>query len=294
MRFLNPEEIYLKEHTLPEEELSSAEEKVSEKYFPEHQSEELEMDDFSDIYSREKIEDDKKELAEIKKKHQYEKTERSIILETVLTKQIEQADWLGESCYVVQTSKYDDVINHTDLMVEFEREKNGEAIRLAVDVTTSEDREVLDKKIKYIEKDIDRGKLTTLKYYLFKETEPHTKGKIEMVPRIIIGTDKEGVKELSKLVAKTFKKETRKEGHRELANFYAQIEFLEEMKEQLEYFIDYTKAKKECSPEHPLVNQQEKVLNIINQILENKKRSTSLPNRARTNGVYKFLTNLSI
>ena len=150
MRFLNPEETYLKEHTLSEEKLSSAEEKVSEEYFPEYQSEEPKMDDFSDIYSREKIEDDKNELAEIKKKHQYEKTERSIILETVLTKHIEQSNWIGENCYVVQTSKYDDVINHTDLIVEFEREKNDEATRLAIDVTTSEDREVLDKKIKYI------------------------------------------------------------------------------------------------------------------------------------------------
>lgn len=286
----NPEEAFFRKHVPEEEELCPGEERVYQKYISEHKKQEPKMDDFSDVYSEIEIKKDKKYLASIKEGFQFYKTERSEILEIVLARQIDQTEWFGENCFVVQSSEYDDVINHTDLVAEF-REKD-EIIRLAIDVTTSEDKAVLDKKIGYIEKDIDNNKLTTLKYYLFEETEPYTKGKAEMIPRVIIGTNKEGVKELSGLVEKTIKKE---EGsNKELADFYAQIEFLEEIKEQLEYFIDYAKAKKECAPEHPLINQQEKVLNIINRILENKKRSTSLPSRARTNGIYRFLTNLSL
>lgn len=286
----NPEEAFLRKHIPREEELCPDEERVYQEYVSEYKKQKPEMDDFSDVYSEIEIKKDKNYLAQIKEGFQFCKTERSEILEIVLAKQIEQADWLGKNCFIVQSSEYDDVINHTDLIAEF-REKD-EIIRLAIDVTTSENKAALDKKIGFIEKDIDNGKLTTLKYYLFEETEPHIKGRAEMIPRVIIGTNKEGVKELSGLVEKTIKKE---EGsNKELANFYAQIEFLEEIKGQLEYFIDYAKAKKGCAPEHPLINRQEKVLNIINRILENKKRSMSLPSRARTNGVYKFLTNLSV
>jgi hypothetical protein len=224
-------------------------------------------------------------LAEIKEKFQLCKTERSEILEVILAKQIEQANWFGENCFIVQTSEYDDVLNHTDLVAEF-KEKD-ETIRLAIDVTTSQSKDTLADKIKFVEKEIDQGSLTTLKYYLFEEIEPYTKGKVEMIPRVIIGTDKEGVKELSDLVENTIKKE---EGSNvELANFYAQIEFLEEIKGQLEYFIDY--AKEKGNP-RPVISQQEKVLKVINRVLENKKHSMSLPRRARTNGTYRFLTSL--
>jgi hypothetical protein len=53
------------------------------------------------------------------------------------------------------------------------------------------------------------------------------------------------------------------------------------------------KQKKGYTTDHPIVSPQVKVLNIITQILENKKRSLSLSRQAQENGVYKFLTNLS-
>jgi hypothetical protein len=223
---LNPEKAFFEKYTLKEEELYPKEQLVYDKYVLEHKRQEPKMEDFSDIYPEEEIKKDKEHLNKIKERHQFYKTQRSEILEALLTNQIQQALWFGENYFVVQASEYDDVLNHTDLIAEF-REKD-EIIRLAIDVTTSENKNILEKKIKRIEKGIDQGKLTTLNI-LFEEIEPPSKGKIEMIPRVIIGTNKEGIKELSKLVEKTIKRE--KGSHKELANFYTQIEFLEEIKE---------------------------------------------------------------
>lgn len=276
---------------LKEEPLWLKEELVYDKYVSEYIKQKPEMDDFSDIYPKEEIKEDKDKLTEIKERRKFKKTKRSEILEAVLARQIEEANWLGENCFISQVCEYDDVINHTDLVAEF-RERD-EILRLAIDITTTEKTEDLEKKIEKIEKEIDSGRLTSLKYCLFEETEPYYKGKIKMLPRVIIGTNKDGVKELSELVGKTIQGE--KGSQKDLANFYAQIEFLEEIETQLKYFIDYAEVKKGYSPEDLLVKQHEKVLDIISEILENKKRSLGeLPPRARTSVIYNYLTGLSL
>ncbi len=281
----NPEELLLKKQAAPEEELCPNEEKVYHDYVLSYKKESVKIDNFSDIYPEIKIKRDVKRVAEIKEKFWSGKTERSEILEAILARQIEQANWFGENCSVVRTSEYDDLVNHTDLVAEFEEE--GIFIRLALDVTTSQDKDTLADKIRSIEKEIDQGKLTSLEYYLSEETEPPTKGRLEMVPRVIIGTDREGVKELSDLVKKTIDQE--KGSNLELANSQVQIELLTEVKEQLEYFIDYAKEKK-AAPF--LINQQKKVLKIIERALENKKSSIGPTNRARQNDTYQFLSSL--
>lgn len=271
------------------ENLSYAEKEVYRNYLPEYQQQEPTLDDFSDVYPPEKIKEDKEKLDEIKKTKQFiSKTKRSEILEAILAKQIEQANWLGENCHTSQTAEYDDIVHHTDLVAEFREDK--EIIRLAIDVTTTENREILNKKIGFIEKDIKSGQLTTLDYYSFKEAEPHYKGAIKEIPRVIIGTDKKGVKDLSELTERIIRKE--EESNIELANDHVQIEFLEQIKGQLEYFIKYTK-KEGRQNQIKLINQQKKVLNVINGILENKRRSPDIkPQRASASQAQKFLTGL--
>ncbi len=271
------------------EKLSYAEKEVYKNYLPEYQEQEPSMDDFSDVYPLDKIKQDKEKLAEIKKTRQFvPKTKRSEILEAVLAKQIEQANWLGENCHTSQTAEYDDILHHADLMAEFRQ--GNESIRLAIDVTTTENREILNKKIGFIEKDIKSGHLTTLDYYSFKETEPHYKGAIKEIPRVIIGTDKKGVKDLSELTERIIRKE--EESNMELANDHIQIEFLEQIKAQLEYFIKYTKEEGRQN-QIKLINQQKNVLNVINGILENKRRSPDIKSqRASLSQAQKFLTSL--
>lgn len=281
----NPEEILLKKQTPLEKELSAAEEKVYQDYVLGHRKEELKMNDFSDIYPEIEIKRDENKVAEIKERFRYCKTERSEILEAILARQIEQADWFGENCFVVRTSEYDDLVNHTDLVAEFK--EGDEFIRLALDVTTSQSKDVLADKIESIKKEIDQGRLTNLKYYSSEETELQTKGELKMIPRVIIGTDQEGVEELSNLVEKTINRE--KGSNLKLANSQAQIEFLTEVKEQLEYFVDYTKGKR---ADFSLINKQRQVLEIINRVLKNKKSSISSANRARKNDTYQFLSSL--
>jgi len=281
----NPEEMLLKKQAAPEEELCPSEEEVYQDYVLSWKREGIKMDDFSDIYSEIKIKRDKNRVAEIKEEFRSSKTERSEILEAILAGQIEQANWFGENCSTVRASEYDDLVNHTDLVAEFE--EGGKSVRLALDVTTSQDKDTLADKIDSIKKEINRGRLTSLEYYLSEETEPPTKGRLEMVPRVIIGTDREGVKELSDLVKKIIRRE--KGSNLELANSQAQIEFLAEVKEQLEYFIDYAQGKKAASS---LINQQKMVLKIIERVLENKKSSISPTNQARQNKTYQFLSSL--
>lgn len=282
---ISPEKAFFEKYTLPEEPLCQRELLVYSKYVPEYKKEEPKMDDFTDVYLEEEIRKDKEWLQKAKEKH-LAKTGRAHLLEVILAKQIKLANWFGKNCFIVQTSEYDDVINHTDLVIEL---KKGKKItRLAVDVTTSENKWILDKKRDYIKEEIDQGRLTTLKYFSSK-INPSLRGKIEMIPRVIIGTNKEGVKEISELVAGTIEKSpTRKQSKRELTNFYAQIEFLEEAKAQLEYFIKY--GEKKYSSDNPVVYQQREALEAVSEILENKKRSLRLPQRARQNAVYKILT----
>lgn len=275
---------------LKEKPLSEAEKEVYGKYVPIFIQQEPRLDDFLDQYSEKEIKEDKNLIDGLERKF-IKKTSRALILEAILAQQIEQANWLGDDCFVVCTSKYDDYVNHTDIVVEFRH--NKEPIRLAIDVTTNKNREQLTKKIEYIEKDIYNDKLTSLKYYLFDEMEPSYKGKLELVPRVVIGTDNDGVERLCEIVKKTIGRE--KGSKEKLANYYLQIEFLEEIKRQLEYFIEYAKIKKDHSEKDLVVSQQQKVLKIINNVLENKTRLIGLqPNQTRRNQVYNFLTSLSI
>lgn len=283
----NPEKAFIEKNSPKQEQLTSKEELVYDSYVTKYKRQEPKLKEFSDVYSEQEINIDQQRLDKLKKDH-IEKTERAEILEAVLAEQIEKANWLGEDCYIIQTSEYDDVINHTDLVAEF-RDKN-ETIRIAIDVTTSEDNSVLDKKTDYIKKEIDKGKIADIKYYLFKEDEPQVKGKTEMDARVIIGTDKKGVMGVSELVAKVVKKE--KGSNKELANFYMQIDFLEEIEEQLEYYINYAKSNYHTDAS-PVVKKQAKALKLISKILENKKRSLSLPQQAPKSEVYEYLTGLN-
>lgn len=277
-----PEQAYFNSYSTYDAPLTPAEDAVYDIYVPRHKKQETKITNFRGIYPDREIEKDIAELKAIRKKFKY-KTQESEILEAVLAQQIDQADWFGEECSVVQASEYDDTVHHTDLIVEFHTE---EEIRLAVDVTTSEDHDNLKRKTGYILQDITKGTLTTLKYFYSEDTE--TKGEITQLPRVIIGVDREGVKELCGWVEKTIKKE--KGSNRSLANHYIQLQFLHQAEQQLIFFINYAKNKKGYDDAHPTVANQQKVLNIIQNILENKKSSIGgQPNRARDNAVNKFL-----
>ena len=70
------------------------------------------------------------------------------------------------------------------------------------------------------------------------------------------------------------------------------IEFLQEIESQLKFYVRYAQHECKYDDKHPVVLQRLKALGLIEEILENKKRSIGLPPRAPNNKVYRYLTNL--
>lgn len=129
------------------------------------------------------------------KKNFQEKTDRATILEYAILDQAERSNWLGENCYTIETTEYDDTANQVDFVVEWE--EDGEIVRLAVDVTTSESADVLWKKESMIQEGIESGKMAQVKYFQ-SEIDPDTKGTISGIPHVVIAMNKEGIQSLAK------------------------------------------------------------------------------------------------
>jgi len=153
-----------------------------------------EIQDFSDVINKNEIERDTTWLGQQRnRKQEVVKTKRGEILEHVIRHHAEMSDWLGDNCYTVETTEYDDRANHIDFIIEWEQE-DGEAVRLAIDVTTTEDPDVFDKKESLIKDEIEKGWLSRVKY--FQSEIDETKGKIQNLPRAVIAVSKENIQKL--------------------------------------------------------------------------------------------------
>ncbi len=169
-------------------------------------------------------------MDEIKQK-EGAKTVRSVILEYVIYHHAESSDWIaGNSgeCYTVETTEYDDRVNHTDLVVEWKI--GGRIYRLAIDVTSSETDRVVSRKEQSIRHEIESGNLTTIKYFE-SQAEPKKVGKIQGIPRAIVAFDRDSIQKLcGNLVNKK---------PRELAHNPEQLLILEEISKQMSDQIEY-------------------------------------------------------
>ena len=145
----NPEQSFLNEYTLKEKPLTEEESFIQGELVTKYNKERPKLKDFP--YPEEEIKRDKERIIKIKKGFQYEKTQRAEILEAIINDQVDQAEWFGP-CYIIPSSEYDDIINHTDSIIEFEKE--NKTYRLAIDITVSKNKADLDKKRKFIQKDI--------------------------------------------------------------------------------------------------------------------------------------------
>lgn len=158
------------------------------------------------------------------------KTGRAEILESIIKDSIELSDWMGGNCYTAETSEYDDRANHTDFVIEWEGE-DGEITRLAVDITSAEDDEVIRKKEGYIKRELQRGHMTKLKYFR-SEAAPDFEGTITGIPRIVLAIEKEGVQDLSKDIVN--------KNPREIAKNPEQLLLLEQVRRQMLDQVEYS------------------------------------------------------
>lgn len=271
------------------EKLTPEEKEVESKLVPEMEKYRPCFSDFN--YSKKVIEEDKKALAQ-KKEREGKKHRRPKILEAILFSEIEQANWFGENCYTVVASEFDDQFRGTDLVLEFEKE-DGKVVRLALDITMSDEKKDIQEKKARIIENIEDAKLTRLKYFQ-SEADPRVKGEISNVPRVLIGTDTKGIQELSKIILQSLEKE--KGSHRRLAQNEIQLELLEEVKLQLQELTRYATLYFQRNPHTPryqeVIARHKEVLEIVNGIYEEKKKKLS-GRQPKARKIFRLITDWS-
>ena len=216
------------------------------------------FEEFGDIYTPEQIAADREELEKIKEKV-YNRTETSMTTdgksaseieaaiagakirkkqskqeEALFAKQIEQWGWLGFA-ETARTGEYDDWLNHTDLVAQWETDDpNNEHLHLSIDLTVAAEEmvtDVLRKKQSKIDKEIQTGTLTTVKYADPDVVEQHP---LKNIPSVIVGTTHEELARIKALAQKNAEAQKgNAEARQRLTNEHLQLQFLEQIENQL-------------------------------------------------------------
>lgn len=199
-RSKTPEEILLSEESRAE--LSEAEQALHRLLVPENQRKAIRLDEFAGLYADEVIAADRAYVAERIRRFNDENAPedtmhhmRGELFEAIVNSQIEESDWMGADADVIVTSRYDDIKNGVDGIVEFEREGGGSAhLALAVDVTDSEKK--MAEKFERVKESIRSGSLSEIKYFKSK----NFRGELSGVPRVVVGAGRETIRNIAELL----------------------------------------------------------------------------------------------
>lgn len=203
---------------------------------------------------------------------------RSEAVENIANKCIESYDWLGGNAMTVRSSRFDDIVNGVDLVVEFDTQIR-EKIALAVDASTSSEYEVIKQKFL---RNIERiaGKRPPLKIKYGKSPVDGVMEELESIIPAVIGLESKNANELIMLfghLLQTRQSLTQdnaavvlKQIHAELQKHPAQIIIIKEIIIQLETY------KKILSPKRDKVSQKYKkeindLLTLTQDIITSKK-----------------------
>ncbi len=157
----------------------------------------LELESFADSVSTQKLQRDRAYVdrlhavftsKELKKEAKYGKVLEALILDLG-----ELASWLGENTDIARTTEYDDWRNKVDVLLRFKRVEGGEDfLGMAVDATVSY---LLRDKFDRIVQEIEPGHMGEV-HYVKKDWK---KGRLDNLPRVVVGVDPERVDELMQL-----------------------------------------------------------------------------------------------
>lgn len=200
-----------------------------------HDRDRIQMSDFKNFYPDGVIRRDEDTVEGFKRRlHFSEQRETTAgrlaaAFEHIFTDQIELNEWLGPNVTTMGASEYDDVVNGIDTIAQIESETSNTHLGFALDVTIS--RLKVEHKLERIKREINEGTLTTIKYFI--SPDETFRGKLEKVPRLIVGVGASTVEELALLTANR--------DNRALAAHPVRYQILDQMIMQLEAYSNYAK-----------------------------------------------------
>lgn len=176
--------------------------------------------DFTDVFSEEEVARDRQLVARLEEKftEQLEHLPRaeaeqvkngeklSHILEIIIAEQGEEFHWAGKNAHFIRTSRFDDIVNGVDLIIEFDIDTSvsGENAprRVALGVDASQNVDVIYQKI---HRNIDKltqqnGKQTPEVKYFQSAVNKNIKGPLEVVIPVVIGLEKNNSAALINLI----------------------------------------------------------------------------------------------
>jgi hypothetical protein len=193
MRSFNPEEQLARSRS--QERLPEMEEALYEVLVPETKKNAIRIEEFADLYGETAVKEDTRYVKNLETRFEKGPSAKfGELFEAIIDSQIEDADLMGPHASVIIPSRFDDVANGVDSIVEFEEEGATSHLALAVDVTKSS--EGLKKKFERIRSSIEEGELSRVKYF----KSENFRGELRNVPRVVIGADHPTVENISNLL----------------------------------------------------------------------------------------------
>ena len=259
--------------------------------------------EFEDIYSPEEVIRDlehlnlaEKKIDESREKMGAEEMERfktnekrGRAFEILLMDQIYNGEWLGPEAMSVRTSRFDDVLNGVDMVVEFNQEDTIKRMALAVDASTTSDIDHMEKKIKRnIKRVAEDFWPLEVKYFqsqIIKDGECF-RGKLENLIPVVIGADRQNADRVFDIFAELICLEKKADSNykersrwlkEKLSLHPIQDIFFDQIEIQLKMYISILKRK-----DRP-TDDLEVLLAIIKEEAE-KKRSAGFSTSEEING----------
>ncbi|MEA3323124.1 MAG: hypothetical protein U9Q12_02785 [Patescibacteria group bacterium] len=277
---ITPEDQYIHSRTVDNTPLSNEEQIFYNWYIKNNQENRatqmqlLDMDEFSELYSNTKIQNDKNWVKTQRDKgNQKDHTERAEIAEYIIKTFANDSEWLGKDSAISETLEYDDRKHHTDFIAEWDNGEGEVDCALAIDCTVSDYAPTINNKVAKITRDINKKKLTSIEYHNSEMTGEQSA--LEQVPRVLIVFNKKTLQELcKKLIVHTDEEEY----YDQERDSYMQLYFLQTIKSQLDAQIEYIKSLPQCKEAggcDEILNNTIKVFDRIHKEFRAKEKDLS-------------------
>lgn len=224
-------------------------------------SDPINPDDFQDIYGD--VERDKNYVEQMNKRFAENESRKSLetinrqkiakIFEAIVFEQAEQNNWFGESAVTIGASRYDDIVNKVDTIVEFDEEAGTSHMALGMDVTTAQR---FAEKFEHIRQGILQGQLTRIKYFISESMG--FRGEKTGVPHVVIGVDRKTLFDVIELWSRG--------DNKSLSKHPVQTKILLEIQLQLN---SYRKLADKLG-HTKVVQTYDRTLSIIDKVIEEK------------------------